>query len=115
MQTRSVIAVPLLALVLTACGSAASPTDTLRATFSAYNAARPSGLAATGTACKTASQSLQTGPRPSGGALAQVYRDAMAGFRDCVRAAHGLDYPAASRALTQIAAANAALRRAARG
>lgn len=119
-----------LTLVLIGCGGSAA--DSVRASVSnmqsaiqSYNGARPSNLAGTAAACRTAYDNL--GKQPSilttklSGQVAReqrvlrtAYTSARGGFNACAVGAASLDYPALVAAQQQIDSANAAIARARR-
>lgn len=123
---------PVLALVLFLSGCGSSASDSVRSSVSnmqsaiqAYNNARPSDLAGTAAACRTALDDLNKNKdivtaKLSGSqareqrALKSAYMSARSGFLACASGAASLDYPALVIAQQRIAAANAAIARARR-
>src|SRR5947209_5982968 len=116
-------------VLMTACGSGGPPTteqgaiDNFRSVLSSYNAAAPTDVASTGTACAKAVSDLQgsslLAALPSAGkdlnvrrALHTAYLAARQGFSDCALGARTMSYVEMARGDTELMAANQSLQQA---
>lgn len=114
---------------MTSCGSGGPATtesgalDNLRSVITAYNAATPTDVATTGSACEKALEGVQNSNllavKPIAGKdltvrqdLHAAYLQARAGFSDCTHGAQSMNYVIMARANAELVSANASLQKA---